>query len=227
MFQKTKSIFLAGLPVIVIATFFVTASIYAWTEPTQAPPDGNVSSPINVSSASQYKAGALGIGGLLRGYSNAIFAGNVGIGTTNPGAKLEVAGQIKIAGGTPGLGKVLTSDAAGLASWQTSGGIIGAQDGYAGQTGTQACNAIGKSCSRVISYNFIKASANCPGAEHCMRVCMTWYNQGLPGVEDGQDGVGDGPRDNIHSCNARLGEYTTYLHSGVVRCNAYFSAVCN
>ena len=44
-------------------------------------------------------------------------AGNVGIGTTSPGAKLEVAGQVKITGGVPGLGKVLTSDAVGLATW--------------------------------------------------------------------------------------------------------------
>ena len=46
-------------------------------------------------------------------------AGDVGIGTITPGAKLEVAGQVKITGGTPGAGKVLTSDASGLASWQT------------------------------------------------------------------------------------------------------------
>ncbi|MBN1781675.1 hypothetical protein JW948_11150 [bacterium] len=46
-------------------------------------------------------------------------ADNVGIGTPTPGAKLEVAGQIKITGGTPGDNKVLTSDAAGLASWKT------------------------------------------------------------------------------------------------------------
>jgi trimeric autotransporter adhesin len=45
-------------------------------------------------------------------------SGNVGIGTTDPGAELEVAGQIKLTGGTPGTGKVLTSDDTGLASWQ-------------------------------------------------------------------------------------------------------------
>ena len=44
--------------------------------------------------------------------------GNVGIGTTLPGIKLEVNGQVKITGGTPGLNKVLTSDANGLADWQ-------------------------------------------------------------------------------------------------------------
>ncbi len=46
-------------------------------------------------------------------------SGNVGIGTTAPSTKLEVAGQVKITGGAPGLGKVLTSDLSGLASWQT------------------------------------------------------------------------------------------------------------
>lgn len=46
-------------------------------------------------------------------------SGNIGIGTSNPSARLDVAGQVKITGGTPGTGKVLTSDATGLASWQT------------------------------------------------------------------------------------------------------------
>lgn len=50
--------------------------------------------------------------------------GRVGIGTSNPdvNSKLEVAGLVKITGGTPGVGKVLTSDATGLATWTTLGG---------------------------------------------------------------------------------------------------------
>lgn len=51
---------------------------------------------------------------LLRITSN----GDVGIGTATPGAKLDLAGDIKIVDGTEGAGKVLTSDASGLASWQ-------------------------------------------------------------------------------------------------------------
>ena len=45
--------------------------------------------------------------------------GNLGLGTITPAAKLDVAGNVKIADGTQGAGKVLTSDANGLASWTT------------------------------------------------------------------------------------------------------------
>lgn len=48
--------------------------------------------------------------------------GNIGIGVSNPEAKLDIAGNIKIADGTQSAGYVLTSDADGLAYWAPGGG---------------------------------------------------------------------------------------------------------
>ncbi|MBC7511001.1 MAG: hypothetical protein H7320_19985 [Ferruginibacter sp.] len=55
-------------------------------------------------------------------------SGNIGIGTTSPTAKLEIIGNIKIADGTQGAGKILTSDVNGVGSWATPpvGGTINA-----------------------------------------------------------------------------------------------------
>jgi hypothetical protein len=70
--------------------------------------------------------------------------GNVGIGTANPTAKLEVDGQVKINGGTPGVGKVLTSDANGLATWATVPAGPAGPQGPAGPTGaTGPAGAVG------------------------------------------------------------------------------------
>jgi hypothetical protein len=51
--------------------------------------------------------------------------GALGVGTATPGAKLEVAGQVKITGGSPANGRVLTSDATGLATWTDLSGLSG------------------------------------------------------------------------------------------------------
>jgi hypothetical protein len=50
--------------------------------------------------------------------------GNVGIGTTTPTAKLHVKGNVRIEDGTQGAGKILTSDANGVASWQSPAGTV-------------------------------------------------------------------------------------------------------
>ncbi|QLH44145.1 MAG: hypothetical protein HWD58_16905 [Bacteroidota bacterium] len=70
--------------------------------------------------------------------------GNIGIGTNAPSTKLDVNGQVRIQGGNPGLGKVLVSDANGLASWQTPA---------SGSSGTlnQSYNSGGPGSGRIIT----------------------------------------------------------------------------
>lgn len=43
----------------------------------------------------------------------------VGIGLSNPQSTLDINGSLQIRGGSPGIGKVLTSDGQGKASWKT------------------------------------------------------------------------------------------------------------
>ena len=74
-----------------------------WTGPSAQPPLSNAPAPINVGTIDQVKSAGLGLNSLL------------------------VSGPVKIVDGTQAAGKVLTSDATGLASWQTpTGGSGGA-----------------------------------------------------------------------------------------------------
>ena len=59
-----------------------------------------------------------------------------------PWQNLYLSNQIRIAGGSPGLGKILTSDATGLATWSsslsgaTATGITGGVENYISKFGT-------------------------------------------------------------------------------------------
>jgi len=106
-FLNSLALFLA---VLIFALGAVLATI-AWTEPTSAPPAGNIPAPINVGSQAQTKQGPLTTVGALTSntalyspifydldntswYINpsgtSVFSGNVGIGTTSPGGKLDI-----------------------------------------------------------------------------------------------------------------------------------------
>ncbi len=104
MNQNRKNLLLFALPTILVSLFSVLALILAWTEPTQAPPQGNVPAPINVGTTTQYKQGALGIGGVLQVYGGittpvlTVSGPNVGIGTITPTYKLDVSGDINASG---------------------------------------------------------------------------------------------------------------------------------
>jgi hypothetical protein len=139
--MKTK-IFLVALAVFFTASYIAMAT---WVEPDPwtKPSDGNVSAPLNVGSVAQTKQGNLAtsaLGSLISGgvfWANsasylAVGGGNVGIGMTSPTQKLDIDGQIRIRGGNPDAGRVLTSDVNGVASWQAPSG--GLPSGTSGQT---------------------------------------------------------------------------------------------
>jgi len=71
-------------------------------------------------------------------------SGDIGVNESNPGARLHVAGNVKIVDGTQGAGKVLTSDANGLASWQVASG-----DSLGSHIATTTLNMAGHDISNV------------------------------------------------------------------------------
>ncbi len=89
------------LKVAALGGLLVVFQAFAFSEPSQAPPGGNVAAPVNVGNVLQEKAGAF-VATVLSSRGSAWFAtdsGNVGIGTINPTEKLDV-----------GSGKVSAND---------------------------------------------------------------------------------------------------------------------
>ncbi|MDP3057055.1 MAG: hypothetical protein Q8N37_00855, partial [bacterium] len=88
--QLTKS--LAFIVSVLAISLSLSYFVLAWTEPTVAPPSGNVATPLNVGATGQTKSGGLWLN--TSGAANGLIVdkGNVGIGTNAPGAKLDVVG---------------------------------------------------------------------------------------------------------------------------------------
>jgi len=73
--------------------------------------------------------------------------GNTGIGVTDPTQKLDVNGQVRIRGGSPGEGKVLTSSANGTATWES----LAAVTNHWTLAGTTLMNNNGTGTVRIVS----------------------------------------------------------------------------
>lgn len=114
---------------------------------------------------SQYRGIGIGYGANTAIPVNTFLAvaGNTGIGITSPDSRLHVEGQVKITGGNPADGRVLTSDANGLATWENKvdvsnvftsvAGIIPADNQYHVIPGLSATPVLTRSRAVIISYN--------------------------------------------------------------------------
>ena len=129
--------------------------------------------------------------------------GKVGIGIINPGAKLEVAGQVKITGGLPGAGKILTSDGSGLASWETPVNALNLPFSGSTNSGTDAFSIVSNTLSsssaitgtstattyQTIGVKGISTSSQGNGVSG-FAISLSGYTNGVYGVSSSTTGTG-------------------------------------
>jgi hypothetical protein len=116
------------------------------------------------------------------GYALITGTGNVGIGTFGPSQKLDIDGQIRIRGGSPALGKVLTSAADGTAFWEATS--LPTHNHFGEQwVGNTASNGL-----RVENSNNTNNSAT--GLRGSMIGGGTAQNTGVEGLTDSEYGTG-------------------------------------
>jgi trimeric autotransporter adhesin len=92
----------------------------------------------DVASGALTNASAIGSGAIVNN-SNSIQLGNSSITSVYAGTGINatlITGGLQVTGGSPGIGKVLTSDAVGNATWQPAGGGGGGNWSLTGNAGT-------------------------------------------------------------------------------------------
>ena len=157
---------------LVIAFTFALSINYifaAWTGPIQAPPGGNTPTPVHIGTTNQVKDGGLGLNALYV-FGNGYFQDNVGIGTVSPQAKLDVAGNVNVAGKIK-VGDDSVSPTAGTIRW--TGSDLEVYDGSAWKSLTSGdttiitsdvtdCNNNGGNWVEAQGVCYLPAAGGCP-----------------------------------------------------------------
>lgn len=124
--------------------FFFLISFVAlasWIPPSQTPTGGNVPPPINEGDDLQRKTGSLRVGGFRSDFDTwlATDGGNVGIGTTSPGHRLDVSGNVRLSGDIIAISNIRQNCA--WSSWTCNANAICGNNKFVAGVGRQVGGA--------------------------------------------------------------------------------------
>ncbi|MBI2640653.1 MAG: hypothetical protein HYW91_02045 [Candidatus Sungbacteria bacterium] len=93
-----------GIILGILGSILFALQLFAFSEPSSPPPGANTPAPLHVGSSGQSKSGGLVLNTGGASYGLIVQFGNVGIGTLNPNAKLQVTGGNVVFDGNLGIG---------------------------------------------------------------------------------------------------------------------------
>ncbi len=150
-----------------LGAFVLTAVAASWTPPLGVAPTNNVEAPINESTNLQSKKGRLRLNTAVPGdmfgldvFGVSRFFGNIEIGATSSPA------TIKIIDGNQANGKVLTSNSAGVATWQS---VPGSASG-------DMCEPLAEATTPMTGNQIVFVPGDC--INHTCNLSMAIYDSG-------------------------------------------------
>lgn len=155
----------------------------AWVEPSTTPPSSNVGAPINTGSSGQYKAGALGVGGVLKAYGGLVVGSNL-----SPTGKYEDNGE----GDYSGDGYIAARDMwiADSGKWASDGASL-------------SCVTYSGSGSAYCKSGEVMTGGSCYGQDYCSGNDSSAYG----GIFEKNASNNDGIRCTQHGCTT----HTAYV----------------